>query len=74
VDSDSEVGKWLKQSCGLHFFDATEVEDCFVEDYMASAPQDERLAKLCNGKVSSVSFALSRHRWLCRTSDFHICD
>jgi hypothetical protein len=24
--------------------------------------------------VSSVSFALSRHRWLCRTSDLHICD
>jgi hypothetical protein len=28
---------------GLHFSDPTEVEDCFVEDYMASAPQDERL-------------------------------
>jgi c-di-AMP phosphodiesterase-like protein len=25
------------------------------------------LAKLCNGIFSSVSFALSRHRWLCRT-------
>jgi hypothetical protein len=25
------------------------------------------LAKLCNGIVSSVSFGLSRHRWLCRT-------
>jgi hypothetical protein len=33
-----------------------------------------KLAKLCNGIVSSVSFALSRHRWLCRTLDLHICD
>jgi hypothetical protein len=32
------------------------------------------LAKLCKGIVSSVSFALSRHHWLCRTSDLHICD
>ena len=32
------------------------------------------LAKLCNGIVNSVSLALSRHLWLCRTSDLHICD
>jgi hypothetical protein len=35
-DSDREIGKCLKQSFGLHFSDPTEVEDCFVEDYMAS--------------------------------------
>ena len=33
---DIEIDKCLKQSFGLHFFDPTEVEDCFVEDYMAS--------------------------------------
>jgi hypothetical protein len=38
-DSDSEIGKWLKQALA-HFLDPTEVEDCFVEDYMASAPQE----------------------------------
>ena len=42
---DIEIGKCLKQSFGLHFFDPTEVEDCLVEDYMASAPQDERCIK-----------------------------
>ena len=41
-DSDSGIGKWFKQSFGLHFLHPTEVEDCFVEDYMAGAPQDER--------------------------------
>jgi hypothetical protein len=40
-DSESAIGKWLKQSFGLQFLDPTEVEDCFVEEYMASAPQDE---------------------------------
>jgi hypothetical protein len=32
-DSESAIGKWLKQSFGLHFLDPTEVEDCFVEEY-----------------------------------------
>jgi hypothetical protein len=31
-DSESAIGKWLKQSFGLHFLDPTEVEDCFVEE------------------------------------------
>jgi hypothetical protein len=60
-DSDSEVGKWLKQSCGLHFFDPTEVEDCFVEDYMASAPQDERCIKYADYLVENYVTTDSRY-------------
>jgi len=52
-DSDSEIGKWLKQSFGLHFLDPTEVEDCFVEDYKASAAQDERCIKYADYLVEN---------------------
>ena len=51
-DSDSEIGKWLKQALA-HFLDPTEVEDCFVEDYMASAPQDEWCIKYADYLVEN---------------------
>ena len=60
-DSDSEIGKCLKQSFGLHFFDPTEVEDCFVEDYMASAPQDERCIKYAEYLVENYITTDSRY-------------
>ena len=60
-DSDIEIGKCLKQSFGLHFFDPTEVEDCFVEDYMASAPQDERCIKYAEYLVENYVTTDSRY-------------
>ena len=60
-DSESAIGKWLKQSFGLHFLDPTEIEDCFVEDYMASAPQDERCIKYAEYLVENYVTTDSRY-------------
>ena len=60
-DSDIEIGKCLKQSFGILFCDPTEVEDCFVEDYMASAPQDERCIKYAECLVESHVTTDSRY-------------
>jgi hypothetical protein len=41
-DTDSKIGKWLSYFFGLSFLNPTEVEDCFAEDLMALAPQNDR--------------------------------
>ena len=40
-EGESEVGKWLKGIFGIAFLNPEEVQDCFVEDFMAVAPQDK---------------------------------
>ena len=41
-DKDSKIGKWLISYFGLPFLDPEEVAECFAEDIMAFAPDDER--------------------------------
>jgi hypothetical protein len=38
---NDHVGKWLTRFCGLHFLPSNEVEDCFVEELMVDAPENE---------------------------------
>lgn len=60
-DSDSKISKWLKQSFGLHFLDAIKVEDCFVEDYMTSAPQDASMQTIWLKSRSQLTRGTHHH-------------
>ena len=46
-NAESQLGKWLKCFFGLHFVDAVEVEDIFV-DLMSVAPNDEKCIKFAD--------------------------
>lgn len=52
-DNNSDIGQWLKLSFGLHFIDPTEVEDCFVDELMADAPQDDRCTRFADYLVDN---------------------
>ena len=52
-DSNSDIGKWLKLSIGLHFSDRKEVEDCFVDELMTDAPQDDRCTRFADYLVGN---------------------
>ena len=52
-DTDSALGKWLKLSFGLHFVDVDDVEECFVEEVMAEAPQDNRCSRFADYLVDN---------------------
>lgn len=47
-DNNSDIGQWLKFSYGLHFIDPADVEDCFVDELMAGAPQDDRCTRFAD--------------------------
>ena len=59
-DTDSELGKLLKLSFGLRFVDADDVEECFVEEVMAEAPQDDRCSQFANYLVDNYVTVESR--------------
>ena len=59
-DNNSELGKWLKLSFGLHFIDADDVEECFVEEVMAEAPLDDRCSRFADYLVDNYVTAESR--------------
>ena len=61
TDTDSDIGKWLKQAFGLHFIDPADVEDCFVEDFAAKAPQDERCTKFSDYLVEHYVTSESKY-------------
>ena len=46
-NTESQLGKWLKWFFGLHFVDAVNVEDIFV-DLMSVAPDDEKCIKFAD--------------------------
>lgn len=60
-DNDSEIGKWLKSFFGLHFLEPADVEECFVEDLMTIAPQDERCVKFADYLVDNYLTAESKY-------------
>uniref|UniRef100_A0A0P4VQ93 MULE transposase domain-containing protein n=1 Tax=Scylla olivacea TaxID=85551 RepID=A0A0P4VQ93_SCYOL len=60
-DTNSDIGQWLKLSFGLHFIDPTDVEDCFVEEVMTEAPQDERCIRFADYLVDNYVTAESRY-------------
>ena len=41
-EKDCDIGKWLASFLGLPFLDASDIEDCFVEDLMSDMPADPR--------------------------------
>jgi hypothetical protein len=41
-EKDCDIGKWLASFFGLPFLDASDIEDCFVEDLMSDMPADPR--------------------------------
>ena len=41
-EKDCNKGKWLASFFGLPFLDASDIEDCFVEDLMSDMPADPR--------------------------------
>lgn len=58
-DKDSEVGKWLKLSFGLHFIDAQDVEESFMEEVMAEAPNDDRSFRFADYLVENYVTVIS---------------
>ena len=47
TNAESQLGKWLIWFFGLHFVDAVNVEDIFV-DLMSVAPDDEKCIKFAD--------------------------
>jgi hypothetical protein len=41
-EKDCDIGKWLASFIGLPFLDASDIEDCLVEDLMSDMPADPR--------------------------------
>lgn len=60
-DNTSDIGQWLKLSFGLHFIDPKEVEDCFVEELMTNAPQDDRCTRFADYLVDNYISPNSRY-------------
>ena len=60
-DNTSDIGQWLKLSFGLHFIDPNEVEDCFVEEVMTNAPQDDRCTRFADYLVDNYISPNSRY-------------
>ena len=47
-EKNDHVGKWLTTFFGLPFLPPNEVEDCFVEELMADAPENEACTKFAD--------------------------
>ncbi|KAJ8311151.1 hypothetical protein KUTeg_011290 [Tegillarca granosa] len=47
-DKTCDTAKWLSQFFGICFLPPEEIEDCFVEDIVASAPKDNRCEKFAD--------------------------
>lgn len=47
-ESNSEIGKWLKNTFGLTYLNPDEVDDCFVFDLMSYKPHSDLLDKYCD--------------------------
>ena len=60
-DNIRDICQWLKLSFGLHFTDPKEVEDCFVDELMANAPQDDRCTRFAEHFVDNYISPNSRY-------------
>lgn len=45
TDKNSEIGVWLRHTFGLIFLEPNEVLDCFLENFMADRPIDDRVVQ-----------------------------
>lgn len=52
-DTTSSIGDWLHNLFGLIFLPPVEVENSFVEDFMADKPEDRRIDELCDYLVEN---------------------
>jgi hypothetical protein len=41
-EKDCDIGKWLASFFGMPFLDASDIEDCFIEDLMSDMPAGPR--------------------------------
>ena len=41
-DKGRDIGKWLTLFFGMPFLPAEDIENCFVDDMMSIAPEDEK--------------------------------
>lgn len=59
--NNSDIGQWLKLSFRLHFIDPKEVEDYFVDELMADAPQDDRCKRYMDYPVDNYTSLNSKY-------------
>jgi hypothetical protein len=52
-DASSSIGQWLRHLFGLTFLSPEQVGDCFVEDFYAEIPDDERVRKYADYLVDT---------------------
>ena len=73
--SDSEKAKWLHHLFGLPYLSPDKVSECFVEDFMASLPEENSFSKLSDYLVDTYISEEARFppaMWASNTSDLSL--
>jgi hypothetical protein len=59
-EKDCDIGEWLASFFGLPFLDASDIEDCFVEDLMSDMPADPRCSLFADYISKNLYYVASR--------------